>query len=30
VGGAGGDCAVESVFAQVVDYACDFADLGGC
>ena len=30
VGGAGGDGAVEGVFAQVVDYAGDFADLGGC
>lgn len=29
VGGAGGDGAVEGVFAQVVDYAGDFADLGG-
>ena len=30
VGDAGGDGAVEGVFAQVVDYAGDFADLGGC
>jgi len=30
VGGAGGDGAVEGVFAQVVDYAGHFADLGGC